>query len=71
LSFRSFFLRYTHRESHLQIIALGIYGLAELGGPGVAGERHCKCGLHIAKDHFIAEVVDPESGKILADQSGG
>jgi phenylacetate-CoA ligase len=58
-------------ENHLQIIALDIYGLAELGGPGVAGECHHKCGLHIAEDHFIAEVVDPESGEILADGQEG
>ncbi len=52
-------------EDNLLITALDIYGLAELGGPGVAGECHHKCGLHIAEDHFIAEVIDPETGETL------
>lgn len=52
-------------EEHLHIRATDIYGLAEIGGPGVSGECSHRCGLHIAEDHFIAEVVDPQTGEPL------
>jgi phenylacetate-CoA ligase len=47
------------------------YSVSEFGGPGIAGECDCKCGLHIAEDHFIAEVINPETGKVLPDGSEG
>ena len=53
-------------EKKLHIHALDIYGLSEVIGPGVASE--CieeKSGLHIFEDHFIAEIIDPETGKTL------
>jgi phenylacetate-CoA ligase len=34
-------------------------------GPGVAGECSQKNGLHVSEDHFIVEIIDPESGQIL------
>src|SRR5207302_189901 len=43
-----------------------IYGLTELGGPGVAVECHQHDGLHIFEDHFFAETVDPDTGKPVA-----
>ena len=46
-------------EEELGIMATDNYGLSEVGGPGVSGECECRCGLHIAEDHFLAEVVDP------------
>jgi len=49
-------------EARLAITATDNYGLTELIGPGVAGECECGCGLHIAEDHFLLEVVDPVSG---------
>ena len=52
-------------ESKLNINAFDIYGLSEIIGPGVAIECCHKSGLHIAEDHFIAEVVDPVSGEVL------
>lgn len=52
-------------ESKLNINAFDIYGLSEIIGPGVAIECCQKSGLHIAEDHFIAEVVDPVSGEVL------
>jgi phenylacetate-CoA ligase len=58
-------------EDKLLITALDIYGLAELGGPGVAGECEHKCGLHIAEDHFIPEVIDPDTGERLDDGEEG
>jgi phenylacetate-CoA ligase len=39
------------------------YGLSEVMGPGVAGECQEHCGMHIAEDHFIVEIIDPETGE--------
>lgn len=41
------------------------YGMSELIGPGVSGECQCLCGMHIHEDHFIPEIIDPESGEVL------
>jgi phenylacetate-CoA ligase len=49
-------------EAHLGLEAFDIYGLTELGGPGVAAECSRHHGLHIFEDHFYAEVVDPDTG---------
>jgi len=58
-------------EERLGIIALDIYGLSEIIGPGVASECECKCGLHIASDHFIPEIIDPDTQKALPPGSIG
>jgi phenylacetate-CoA ligase len=58
-------------EESLGIVALDHYSISEFGGPGIAGECDCKCGLHIAEDHFIAEIIDPETGKVLPDGTEG
>jgi phenylacetate-CoA ligase len=52
-------------EAKLAIDALDIYGLSEIIGPGVAYECLEKAGLHIAEDHFLPEVVDPDTGEPL------
>lgn len=52
-------------EKRLGITATDNYGLTEVIGPGVAGECLEKNGLHINEDHFIVEVIDPESGEVL------
>ncbi|RKY62096.1 MAG: phenylacetate--CoA ligase, partial [Candidatus Latescibacterota bacterium] len=52
-------------EERLNISATDNYGLSEVMGPGVSGECEEKAGLHIAEDHFIPEVVDPETGEVL------
>ena len=52
-------------ERGLGLEAFDLYGLTELGGPGVAVECHRHDGLHVFEDHFHAEVVDPESGRPL------
>jgi phenylacetate-CoA ligase len=52
-------------ERKLGIIATDNYGLSEVMGPGVAGECHEKSGLHLSEDHFIPEIIDPESGEVL------
>ncbi|MGD0264218.1 MAG: phenylacetate--CoA ligase [Candidatus Methylomirabilota bacterium] len=59
-------------EKKLHIHALDIYGLSEVIGPGVASE--CieeKHGLHVFEDHFIPEVIDPETGKPLPHGEAG
>ncbi len=50
-------------ERLLLLTAYDSYGLAEIGGPGVSAECECRCGLHLAEDHFYVEVVDPDSGE--------
>ena len=53
-------------EGKLNLTAVDIYGLSEVIGPGVAIECHeAKNGLHIFEDHFIPEVIDPETGDVL------
>jgi phenylacetate-CoA ligase len=47
------------------IDALDIYGLSEIMGPGVANECLEKNGLHVFEDHFVAEIIDKETGKVL------
>jgi phenylacetate-CoA ligase len=54
-------------ESRLGIVALNVYGLSEVIGPGVAAECTEKQGLHIFEDHFIPEIVDPQTGDPLPD----
>ena len=58
-------------ETRLGLNAYDIYGLSEISGPGVANECTCKSGLHIHEDHFMAEVVDPDSGAPLPDGQRG
>ncbi len=54
-------------EKKLNIDAVDIYGLSEVIGPGVATECvEAKKGLHIFEDHFIAEIIDPDTGEVLA-----
>jgi phenylacetate-CoA ligase len=52
-------------EQRLGILATDNYGLSEVMGPGIAGECLEKCGMHIFEDHFIAEIIDPETGQVL------
>lgn len=58
-------------ERGLGISATDNYGLSEVLGPGVSGECELKCGLHLAEDHFIAEVVDPATGRTLTEGEQG
>ena len=60
-----------HIERALGITALDNYGLSEVGGPGIAGECRHKCGLHLAEDHFFAEMVDPETGEPVPEGEEG
>ena len=58
-------------QDTLGIKAYDIYGLTELSGPGVAFECSAQSGMHINEDHFIAEVIDPETGEPLPDGQQG
>ena len=59
-------------ESAFNIDACDIYGLSEVMGPGVAQEfARTKEGPTIWEDHFIAEIVDPASGAVVADGEQG
>ena len=52
-------------ESGLGIKAYDIYGLTELSGPGVAFECCEQNGMHVNEDHFIPEIIDPETKEVL------
>lgn len=52
-------------EAKTGLLALDIYGLSEIIGPGVSVECEHQTGLHIFEDHFLPEIVDPESGEPL------
>ena len=58
-------------EAKLRITATDNYGLSEVMGPGVAGECECACGLHVAEDHFLLEMIDPVTGGAGRPGRGG
>ena len=58
-------------EQTLGIKAYDIYGLTELSGPGVAFECEEHNGMHINEDHFIAEIIDPDTGEVLPEGEKG
>ena len=58
-------------EKTLGIKAYDIYGLTELSGPGVAFECSAQSGMHINEDHFIPEIIDPDTGEVLPDGQQG
>jgi len=59
-------------EKRMGIDALDLYGLSEVIGPGVAQECiETKDGLTIWEDHFYPEIIDPETGRVLADGESG
>ncbi len=58
-------------EQELRLLAIDIYGLTEIIGPGVAFECEHQKGLHVNEDHFYAEVIDPATGAVLPDGAKG
>ena len=58
-------------EARLGLSAYDIYGLSEISGPGVSCECECKNGLHIQEDHFVAEVIDPDTLEVLPNGNRG
>jgi phenylacetate-CoA ligase len=62
----------TQIEGELGLTALCFYGLSEMCGPGVAAECLAeRNGLHVQEDHFLVEVVDPDSGAPLGEGEDG
>ncbi len=62
-----------HRElsSSLGILSTDNYGLTELMGPGVSGDCHLRCGMHINEDHFYPEIVNIAENKVLNEGEEG
>ena len=58
-------------ESKLGIKAIDIYGLSEIIGPGVSCECEFQAGMHVNEDHFIPEIIDPETLKPLPEGAVG
>jgi phenylacetate-CoA ligase len=58
-------------ETRLGIEAYDVFGLSEIIGPGVAVECRERSGLHINEDHFLPEVIDPETGDALSGDAEG
>ena len=58
-------------EKSLGIKAYDIYGLTEISGPGVSFECCEQSGMHINEDHFIPEIIDPETGEVLPEGEKG
>lgn len=54
-----------HLQEGLVESAHDIYGMSELNGPGVAMECQSKNGLHVWEDHYIVEIIDPNTGEVL------
>lgn len=58
-------------EDALGIKAYDIYGLTEISGPGVSFECEEQAGMHIQEDHFIAEIINPDTGEVLPEGEVG
>ena len=58
-------------EKTLGIKAYDIYGLTELSGPGVAFECSAQAGMHVNEDHFLPEIIDPDTGEVLPEGAQG
>ncbi|MBQ3235048.1 MAG: phenylacetate--CoA ligase [Clostridia bacterium] len=58
-------------EETLGIKAYDIYGLTETSGPGVSFECEEQTGMHINEDHFLAEIIDPDTGEVLPEGEKG
>jgi phenylacetate-CoA ligase len=61
----------TEIEARIGLRAVDIYGLSEIMGPGVACECECQAGLHGWEDHFLFEVIDPETGQPAPEGQAG
>ena len=62
----------TELDRELGISAVSFYGLSEMCGPGVAAECvEARAGLHVQEDHFLVEVIDPDTGEPVAEGTDG
>ncbi|NLM72701.1 MAG: phenylacetate--CoA ligase [Clostridiaceae bacterium] len=58
-------------EERLGLKAYDIYGLSEIIGPGVSMNCSCQKDLHVLADHFIPEIIDPDTGEVLPEGQEG
>ncbi len=58
-------------EDKLGLKAYDIYGLSEIMGPGVSYECECQAGMHVCEDHFIPEIINPDTGEVLPEGEWG
>ena len=58
-------------QDKLKVVATDNYGLSEIMGPGISGECQERNGLHIAEDHFLVEVVNPDTLQPVPDGEVG
>ena len=58
-------------EAKLGIKAYDVYGLTEIMGPCVSYECSAQTGMHVNEDHFIVEVIDPDTGEVLPEGERG
>jgi phenylacetate-CoA ligase len=58
-------------EEKLHVKAIDIYGLSEVIGPGVSSECEYQCGLHVFEDHFVPEIIDPNTLEVMPEGSKG
>ena len=58
-------------QEKLGLRAYDIYGLSEILGPGVACECECQAGMHVWEDHFIPEIIDPDTCEVLPAGASG
>ncbi|MEE0732373.1 MAG: phenylacetate--CoA ligase [Acutalibacteraceae bacterium] len=58
-------------EKNLHVFVSDNYGLTEIGGPGVSGDCPQRQGMHFAEDHFLPEIIDKDTGQVLAEGQVG
>ena len=58
-------------EEKSGIQAHDIFGLSEVMGPGVAADCECHCGLHVFEDHYLPEIIDPDTGEVKPEGEEG
>lgn len=61
----------TEIEARLGVVATDNFGLSEVMGPGIAGECMCRNGMHINEDHFLPEIIDPDTLEVLPEGEQG
>jgi len=58
-------------EAEMGVRTLDLIGMTETGGPGMGIECHLRDGIHVWDDHYLPEIVDPASGRVLPDGESG
>lgn len=79
LALKMFFIGAEHHSEALRqqiqdafgVMAFNSYGLSEMCGPGIAFECPNRCGMHLWEDHYLMEIINPETGEVLPDGQDG